>query len=136
MALFFVALNAASKAIFEDNLVLRCAWFGSAGNMIPIKRSGESAIWYFQEAGGMFPMYVLCFTMPFEKFFELVDCAQMVAKFHLNGYRVYRDLLVEGKGWAHNIEFSSRLSLSSGHGACSRSRTRRGTSRPRAATTS
>ena len=102
MALLYVALNdAQSIAIMQDNTV-RMEWFGQSGkwDMVPVKRSAEAAYLSHVAAVGDPPAYILRLTMPFQIFYEMVDSGVMLPCLHIDGYRVYENLVLDmANGW-------------------------------------
>ena len=102
MALLYVALNdAQSIAIMQDNTV-RMEWFGQSGkwDMVPVKRSAEAAYFSHVAAVGDPPAYILRLTMPFQIFYEMVDSGVMLPCLHIDGYRVYENLVLDmANGW-------------------------------------
>ena len=102
MALLYVALNGSQcLAIAQDDTV-RKEWFGQTGEqaMVPVKQSVEAACASHVVAVGEPPACMLCLTMPFHIFYDMVDSGVMLSCLHIDGYRVYENLVLDmADGW-------------------------------------
>ena len=70
-------------------------WFGN-GKSVPVKDSCEAANTAFQEANqGDLPRYILTFYLGPADYIGWVHDGTMVRVKHLNGYRIYRDVVLD-----------------------------------------
>jgi hypothetical protein len=102
MASLFVGLDDVQMETLQQNGTVQRAWFGEPGScsMIPAKRSAAAASTSFLTAVGQSPQYILHFTMPLLVFYEMVDSRVMVPCLHVDGYRLYTDIVLdEAAGW-------------------------------------
>ena len=102
MALLYVALNGSQCIAIAQDDTVRKEWFGQTGEqaMVPVRQSVEAARASHVVAVGEPPACMLCLTMPFHIFYEMVDSGVMLPALHINGYRVYQDRWLDrASGW-------------------------------------
>ena len=101
MASLYVAIDESQMLSILRDQTLRKEWFGHGyWAMIPVKRSTDAAqIGHLRAVGGP-PAYILHLTMPFHIFYDMVDSGVMLPCLHIDGYRVYQDLVLDtANGW-------------------------------------
>jgi hypothetical protein len=89
-------------ATLQQSGTVERAWFGESGSwsMIPAKRTAAAACTSFLTAVGQSPQYILHFTMPLQVFYQMVDSGLMAPCLHVDGYRLYTDIVLdETAGW-------------------------------------